>query len=70
MAEPLSQTTYYLSSREQGSMPTQFSIAFAASLNSIRVYTDTTVYWLQLFGREHLEKKTYVKKLQNVDFKN
>ncbi len=37
-AEPLSQAIYYLLSREQGSMPTQFSIAFAASTNSIRVY--------------------------------
>ncbi len=25
---------------------------------------------LQLFGRENLEKKAYLKKLQNVDFKN
>ncbi len=37
-AEPFSQANYYLSIREQGSMPTQFSIAFAASTNSIRVY--------------------------------
>ncbi len=37
-AEPLSQSTYYLSSREQGSMATQFFIAFANSTNSIRVY--------------------------------
>ncbi len=25
---------------------------------------------LQLFGREHLEKRAYLKKMQNVDFKN
>ncbi len=38
MAEPLSKATFYLSSREPGSMPAQFSIGFAASTNSIRVY--------------------------------
>ncbi len=38
MAKPLSQATFNLTSREQGSMPTQFSIAFAASTKSIRVY--------------------------------
>ncbi len=37
-AEPLSQATINLSSREQGSIPTRFSIAFATSTNSIRVY--------------------------------
>ncbi len=36
--EPLSQATYYLGSREQGSMPAQFSIVFAASTNSIGIY--------------------------------
>ncbi len=30
-ADPLSQATYYLDSREHSSMPTQFSIAFATS---------------------------------------
>ncbi len=37
-AESLSQATYYLSSREQGSMPTRFSIAFAGFTKCIRVY--------------------------------
>ncbi len=37
-AEPLSQATYYLSRRGQRSMPTQVSIPFVASTNSIRVY--------------------------------
>ncbi len=38
VGEPLSHVTFYLSSRGQGPMPTQFSIAYAVPKKSVRIY--------------------------------